>query len=153
LNAQFTDFNEAIRRAVDLALVTNDFPDLEVDLKFDETLPRVHADPVQIGQVVLNLVRNSLVAMEHSAEKRLFIEVLRKDDNVIVSIADTGSGIAPEVHKYLFDPFYTSTNKGMGFGLSLCRSIVSAHFGEIWVEPSPIGAKFMFRLPLDGRGQ
>lgn len=153
LKTQYTDFNDAIRRALDLALVANDLPDLEVDLKLDETLPRVLADPVQIGQVVLNLVRNSLVAMEDSDEKLLLVEVYRKGDFVEVSVLDSGKGIEPDIQKYLFDPFYTSTVKGMGFGLSLCRSIVDAHFGKIWVEPLTIGAKFTFRLPLDGRNQ
>ena len=72
------------------------------------------------------------------------------DEHVQVSVSDTGVGIPLDAQKYVFEPFHASTTKGMGIGLSLCRSIVEAHSGRIWTEPSELGATLVFQLPLRG---
>jgi two-component system, chemotaxis family, sensor kinase Cph1 len=148
LNVDLIDLNDAIRQGVDLAIVASDLPNLKVDMVLDHSLPRVLADRVQITQVVLNLARNSIVAMEQSAEQLLTVEVTRTAQHVLVAVRDTGCGIPVDLQEYLFEPFHASTTMGMGIGLSLCRSILEAHSGKIWVEPSSQGAALIFQLPL-----
>jgi chemotaxis family two-component system sensor kinase Cph1 len=154
LNADYVDLTEAIRQGVNLALVAAELPDLQVSLMLDRRLPRVFADPVQIGQVVLNLCRNSIAAMRDTPRRRLTVEAVHDDESVRVFVRDTGPGIAPEQRQHLFEPFHTSTTRGMGIGLSLCRSIVEAHGGRIWAERLTKGAVFVFQLPIHGaRGE
>ncbi|WP_299849892.1 ATP-binding protein [uncultured Roseovarius sp.] len=148
LNADYIDLNEAIKQGIDLALVSSELTNLQVNLILDQSLPKVLADPVQIGQVVLNLARNSIAAMESSVKQVLTVEVAGSEETVQISVRDTGRGIPSEQQKYLFEPFHASTTKGMGIGLSLCRSIVEAHAGRIWSQTSPSGAIFMFQLPI-----
>ena len=150
LNPDEIDLNDAIKQGIDLALVSSDLPRLEVNLLLDPRLPRVLADPVQIGQVVLNLARNSITAMEDAPRQKLTVEVIRTGDTVDVQVRDTGHGIPAEQQAHLFEPFHASTTRGMGIGLSLCRSIVEAHGGRIWSEPTTGGAVFVFQLPIRG---
>ena len=148
LNADFIDLNQAIKQGIDLALVSCELPNLKVNLLLDHGLPLVLADPVQIGQVILNLARNSFTAMENSKSQVLTVNVTMSGDYVQVSVRDTGRGIPEDAHKYIFEPFHASTTKGMGIGLSLCRSIVEAHSGRIWAEPTADGATLAFQLPF-----
>ncbi|WP_297772954.1 ATP-binding protein [uncultured Roseovarius sp.] len=150
LNAEYIDLNKAIRQGIDLALVSVELPRLQVNLLLDHDNLRVMADPVQIGQVVLNLARNSIAAMQGSDMQKLTVEVIRAGQSVKVYVRDTGHGVLPEQHNHLFEPFYTSTTQGMGIGLSLCRSIIEAHEGRIWSEPTKNGAVFVFQLPIEG---
>lgn len=148
LNADYIDINEAIKQGLELALVSRDLPALNVELLLDETLPLILADPVQIGQVILNLARNSIRAMEQAQHQILTVCSEMVDDTVRITVSDTGSGIPADVQRYIFDPFHSSTTKGMGIGLSLCRSIVEAHSGRIWVVPSESGATISFEVPI-----
>lgn len=148
LNTEYIDLNKVIQQGVDLALVTCQLPDLKVNVRQDLTIPKVLADPVQIGQVMLNLARNSIAAMKHSDNQVLTIGVTQQTGFVQVTVSDSGSGIPADVAKYIFEPFHTSTTKGMGIGLSLCRSIIEAHSGKIWFEPSQSGAILSFKLPI-----
>lgn len=108
----------------------------------------VIADKVQIQQVVLNLMRNSLDCMVGSPVKTLTVATaLDNDDMVEVSVTDTGPGISPEVASRLFQPFVTTKAEGMGVGLSICRTIIEAHGGKIWFEPGP-GGGTSFRFTL-----
>ena len=108
----------------------------------------VQADKVQIQQVMLNLVRNALEAMETSQRRELLILTEVMDDWMLaVSIADTCPGIAPEIAAQLFQPFVTTKRQGMGVGLSISRTIVEAHGGKISVEPNP-GGGTVFRFSL-----
>nr|WP_261368090.1 ATP-binding protein [Pseudosulfitobacter koreense] len=147
LNADYIDVMPAIRQGVDLATVASQLPRLKIDIAAQDELPQVLADPVQIGQVILNLVRNSISAMRTSQTQALTISVTRDNGDVQVLIQDTGPGIPTEMQNYIFEPFHASTTKGMGIGLSLCRSIVQAHGGSIWVQPSEVGATIGFTLP------
>ncbi|MAY45506.1 MAG: hypothetical protein CML65_09665, partial [Rhodobacteraceae bacterium] len=148
LNAEFTDLNAAILQGIDLAVMPNDLSRLRVDLKLDPDLPQVWADPVQIGQVVLNLARNSIAAMAESDRQVLTVTSSRQGDTIRVAVHDTGPGIPPHRRRTLFEPLYASTSAGMGIGLSLCRSIVEAHGGRIRVQPSDNGATLEFQLPM-----
>jgi len=106
-------------------------------------------DKVQIQQVVVNLMRNAIEAMELSHRRELTISAaMNEDGTVVISIVDTGPGIAPEVAARLFQPFVTTKAQGMGVGLSICRSIVEAHNGKLWAEPNPDGGTvFRFTVP------
>lgn len=109
----------------------------------------VLADRIQIQQVLVNLIRNAIEVMaDHKGPRSLEVtSAARSDDTVEVSVADTGPGLAPEVAAHLFQPFVTTKQKGMGLGLSICRTIVEAHGGRIWVEPAPRGGTvFHFTL-------
>lgn len=150
INADYIDLNDVIKRGVDLALVTNELPHLKVKFALKKDTPKVFADPVQIGQVVLNLVRNSLNAMAQTDPQVVTISSKLTGDFIQISVNDTGHGIADELRNHLFDPFHTSTTKGMGIGLSLCRSIVEAHSGKIWLGTADSGATFVFELPIAG---
>lgn len=150
LNADYIDLNATIKQSIGLALVSRDLPDLRVEYRLDPDLPPIFADPVQIGQVILNLALNSITAMKETTQKILTLDVKLVDEHVQVSVSDTGVGIPLDAQKYVFEPFHASTTKGMGIGLSLCRSIVEAHSGRIWTEPSELGATLVFQLPLRG---
>lgn len=110
-------------------------------------VPMIRADPVQIQQVMANLLRN---AIEASAEplKPLLIRVQLDRDNVVVAVRDHGVGLADG--KTVFEPFVTTKETGMGMGLAICRSIIEAHGGRIWVVPNEAqGVTFSFSLPID----
>jgi two-component system sensor kinase FixL len=115
----------------------------------EPNLPPVIADRVQVQQVLVNLLRNAIEAMEASPVRDLTLGTVRWDSMVAVSVADTGSGIAPSIEAQLFQPFVTTKSEGMGIGLSVCRAIVEAHGGRLWVEPNPGGGSvFWFTLPV-----
>jgi two-component system, LuxR family, sensor kinase FixL len=98
--------------------------------------------------VLLNLVRNALEAMQDSPRRELRITSAPASDGMVeVSVADTGSGIAPEIADQLFQPFMTTKKDGLGVGLSLSRNIIEAHHGRIEVEPNP-GGGTIFRFSL-----
>jgi two-component system sensor kinase FixL len=108
----------------------------------------VLADKVQIQQVLLNLIRNAVEAMEKSQKRELVISTtMDNEDMVAISVSDTGTGIAPEAASQLFQPFFTTKRQGMGVGLSISRTIIEAHGGRISVAPNPAGGT-IFRFTL-----
>jgi two-component system sensor histidine kinase DctS len=112
--------------------------------------PQVLADRILVEQVVLNLVRNAMEAMNQAPRSAREVEVFIQadDDEVLVRVIDHGPGIAPEVAEQLFTPFFTTKDEGMGMGLNICRSIIEFHRGRLWFEPNPEGgAVFQFTLP------
>lgn len=144
------DLHAVIRQSLELALMASSEDRCDVVFEFERDLPAVLADPVQIGQVILNLVRNSLTAM-HGLEKRILTIATRSVGPMVeVSIKDTGVGIASDMAATLFEPFHNSTTSGMGIGLSLCRSIVEAHGGRIGTKPALPETEFIFTLKING---
>jgi signal transduction histidine kinase len=116
------------------------------------SLPKVHGDRVQLQQVLVNLITNAIHAMAARDEPRVLSirSEAYKDGGVLVSVADTGLGVDPADISRIFNPLFTTKRDGMGMGLAMCRSIVEAHDGRLWVTPNtPHGAVFHFTLSVD----
>jgi PAS domain S-box-containing protein len=112
--------------------------------------PEITGDRVQLQQVLMNLILNSIDAMKAVEGRReIAIRSLRTgEDQILVSVSDTGIGLPPEQADHLFDTFFTTKPHGTGMGLSISRSIIAAHGGRVWAEPNePCGAVFWFTLP------
>jgi C4-dicarboxylate-specific signal transduction histidine kinase len=152
------DLNTMLREAVQL--VRHDTIRRRVEIRFALTHESlvVFGDRVQLQQVALNLVLNALEALADrplGAERVVLIETARAATHTaIVTIRDTGPGIAPERQAAIFEPFITSKPNGLGVGLSISRTIVEAHGGVIWCESDPAvgGSAFMVAFPL-GNGR
>ena len=138
-----------IEDASTLALMGARENGIAVSFRLDPGADLVLADRIQIQQVLVNLIRNAIeVMIESPGERRLEIAtVVGPQGHNEISVGDTGSGLAPEVAAHLFQPFVTTKRKGMGLGLSICRTIVEAHGGRIWVEQPPSGGT-IFRFTL-----
>jgi two-component system sensor kinase FixL len=138
-----------IEDASTLALIGAKENGVEVSFRLDAAADLVLADRIQIQQVLVNLIRNALEVMVETSKRRELeiATVANGDETVEVSVADTGAGLAPEVAAQLFQPFVTTKRKGMGLGLSICRTIVEAHGGRIWVDLRP-GGGTVFRFTL-----
>jgi two-component system sensor kinase FixL len=137
-----------IEEASALALVGAKEHGIKVLIHIDPDLPTAEVDRVQIQQVLLNLIRNAVEAMEGREVRELSVGTMMADGAVLVSVADTGGGIPPEIESKLFQPFVTTKSEGMGIGLSVCRTIVEAHGGRLWVERNAGGGSvFRFTVP------
>jgi C4-dicarboxylate-specific signal transduction histidine kinase len=138
-----------IWEAYDLALADLKAANTEIVLHLDASDDFVLADRVQIQQVLVNLIRNAREAMINSDHRFLTISTEVKRDVVQTEVADTGHGLPDSINADLFEPFTTSTSGGMGVGLSISRSIIQAHHGQLLAQPNPGGgAIFTFTLPL-----
>jgi two-component system sensor kinase FixL len=140
-----------IEEALALGVIGASARGARVHLNLEPTLPSVSVDRVQIQQVLVNLMRNSIDAMQKASQRELSISAMRQDDNaVLISVADTGSGIAPEIANKLFGAFVSTKQEGMGVGLSICKAIIENHGGRIWHDASVTnGATFRFTLPIE----
>lgn len=120
-----------------------------IETKVEEDLPPIAFDRVQIQQILVNLMRNAVEAMQTSSGTRtLSVRACGKADLVQVEVSDTGAGI--EQPEKIFDPFFTTKESGMGMGLAISRSIAESHGGRLWVEENKgSGATFIFTLPIE----
>jgi len=143
------DVKKLVEEASALALVGAKDKGVRVRFDFDPRADFVLADKVQIQQVLLNLMRNAIEAMEDSERRELVVATsLEPEELVEIRVSDTGAGVAPEVSAQLFQPFITTKRQGMGVGLSISRTIVEAHGGSISCRPNPGGGTvFAFSLP------
>ncbi len=143
------DVRKLVEEASALALVGAKDRGVLVRFAFDPRVDYVLADKVQVQQVLLNLMRNAIEAMEESERRELVVSAVSEADNLVaINVADTGTGLAPEVTAQLFQPFITTKRDGMGVGLSISRTIVEAHGGSIVARPNPGGGTvFSFTLP------
>ncbi len=142
-----------IREASTLAIA--DAKHNGVSIRFDIGDPgSILVNKVQIQQVIVNLVRNAIEAMETTERRELTIGLATRGDWAELSVSDTGSGLSPEMNDRLFKPFSSTKSHGMGIGLSVCREIVEAHDGKISAAPNPAGGMvFRFTLPLVRNGE
>ena len=132
------DMRRLVEEACALALVGAKEAGVHFTLRFDNDLPPVLADKIQIQQVLVNLIRNAIEAMQQTETRELTVSVSASDANMAqISVRDTGSGITPEILPQLFQPFVTSKPHGMGVGLSISRTIAESHGGRLWAEPGP----------------
>jgi signal transduction histidine kinase len=126
--------------------------DVELQLR-DSAPPKVMVDGTQLEIVIYNLVTNSLEAFEAAGmrpalPRRIAVSAEARGTDVVISVDDSGPGIAPSVTSRLFDPFVTSKPSGMGLGLSLSRRLLRHQGGDLWSEPSHLGgARFVVRIP------
>jgi two-component system sensor kinase FixL len=146
---QVEDVKKLVEEASTLALVGAKDRGVRVLFNFDRNIEYVLADKVQVQQVLLNLMRNAIEAMEEARTRDLTISTAPTQNEMIeISVADTGTGIAPEISAQLFQPFITTKRYGMGVGLSISRTIIEAHGGSIIAKPNPGGGTvFTVTLP------
>jgi C4-dicarboxylate-specific signal transduction histidine kinase len=143
--------NGAIREVIELTRVEATKNGVAVRTELAEGLPIVEADRVGLQQVMLNLIINAVEAMSgvtEGARDLLVSSEKAGSDGVLVTVRDSGPGLAPAMLERPFDAFYTTKATGLGLGLSICRSIIEAHDGRLWAEANvPRGAVFQFTLP------
>jgi two-component system sensor kinase FixL len=144
------DLSKMVEEATALGLVGAKEDGIKVHIALSADPLPVFIDKVQIQQVVFNLIRNSVEAMADSDARALTVTTARADCGMaLAAIGDSGPGLAPAVAEQLFQPFVTTKEKGMGLGLSICRSIVEAHGGRLWATPNPErGVTFQFSIPM-----
>lgn len=150
------NINDLIEEAGALALIDANEEGVKANFQFDPSLPDVMVVKVQVQQVLLNLMRNAIEAMDGFDRKQLVVSAVKsptdKDEEgtpmVEISVADTGSGISETIAEQLFQPFVTTKATGMGVGLSISRRLVEAHGGRMWVEPNVEGGT-VFRFTLE----
>ncbi len=152
-NRTSLDLNELIGEALTLTRGDLQRHRILVQAEPAPKLPPVRGDRIQLQQVLLNLITNAIDAMVAKDGARVLR--VRSDLNdgggVIVSVADTGTGIGSPEFDRIFDPLFTTKSGGMGMGLAICRSIIEAHDGRLWAAPNkPEGAVFQFMLRADG---
>ena len=144
------DISELIREAIAVVRGELQTHQISVQAELIERLPRVNGDRVQLQQVLLNLITNAIDSMAAKDGTRVLRVTSRVHDSygVIVSIEDTGPGVGSKDIDRIFNPLFTTKPDGLGMGLSICRSILEAHDGRLWVTPNrPRGAVFQFVLP------
>jgi signal transduction histidine kinase len=125
---------------------------IDVQLHLARSLPAIHGDRVELQQVLLNLVLNACESMTGNADRQRRLEIAadrRDDDFVCISVLDSGRGLEPQHLERIFEPFFTTKANGLGIGLSICRSIISAHRGSLWATRNDdCGAAFHFTVPI-----
>ncbi len=146
------DINDIVREAANFARLEARSKGVQIRIQLGEDLPAVDVDVIQIEQVILNLLRNSIEAMDamsNGGERRLVIHTWSKmPGSVDVAVWDTGPGFAAEDQEHVFDAFFTTKAQGMGMGLSISRSIVEAHGGRLSAATNSLGgAVFHFSVP------
>jgi signal transduction histidine kinase len=143
------DVRQVVEEAAALALLGAEGRGVHLEMDLASDTPLVFVDKVQIQQVLVNLIRNAVEAMQGTPHPELLVRTGMSGDRMVeVSVADSGPGLAAEVRQKLFEPFVTTKTAGMGVGLSICRGIVEAHGGRMWLADRPRGADFHFTLPV-----
>jgi two-component system sensor kinase FixL len=152
VHAQAVDINQLIAETA--ALTRNEFQTSNTTIRFSlaDNLPPVWADPIQIQQVVLNLLMNAKEAMDQAgaSPREILVQTGKEDgENVEVSVRDRSAGFPSEDLEKIFDPFYTTKTAGMGLGLAISRSIIASLGGKVWAAPNPDqGITLAFTLPI-----
>jgi PAS domain S-box-containing protein len=143
------DVNEIIREMIVLLGSDATRYDVSIQTELAKDLPKVMGDRVQLQQVLMNLMTNSIDAMKDlDGTRELIISSRAEDGQLMISVSDTGVGLPPTQAHQIFDAFFTTKPQGTGMGLRIGRSIVESHGGRLWAAAnSPRGARFCFTLP------
>jgi len=138
------DLNRLIRDVVQLLRDEAERLGVSIHLELCEKPLRLRVDPVQMQQLLLNLVTNGMEATMNTARARelTICSTVNIAGHPMITVRDNGSGLSEQIRERMFDPFFTTKPQGTGIGLSICRSIVEAHDGRIWVDALEEGAAF-----------
>jgi C4-dicarboxylate-specific signal transduction histidine kinase len=154
LERRSLDLNEVVMDALRIASADAVLRSCQLDTSLDANLPAIDGDPVQLQQVLLNLVINAFDAMQGTVPSRRKVLISTQsngDGTVRTSVRDYGIGISQEMRERLFDPFFSTKSEGLGMGLAIVRSIIEGHSGTITAENvDDGGARFEFVLPANG---
>jgi C4-dicarboxylate-specific signal transduction histidine kinase len=153
---ELVDVNEAIREMIVLLRSEATRYNITVRMQLAADLPRIMGDRVQLQQVLMNLIVNSIDAMkEVDGARELAVKSQRTEkEEVLVSVSDSGVGLPVQQADQIFKAFFTTKRHGTGMGLSISRSIVESHGGRLWAaDNSPRGASFCFSLPTKGEAR
>ena len=147
---QPVDIRRLIDEALEVTLLGNDGAAVEVVRDEMPDQPALEADPIQIQQILINLIRNGIEAVKSRDERWIRIATRTADGRLLVEVEDSGAGIPGETVRNLFKAFSTSKKTGLGLGLAISRSIAQNHGGDLLVEPGGggRGATFVLSLPL-----
>lgn len=142
---------EILNEAVRLVQEDSSKRRVTVESEIGEELPKISVDPIQVQEVLINLITNAMEAMEGGPrEPRLIIRATADRREMLIQVIDNGPGV--DDPENIFEPFISTKTKGMGIGLAVSRSIIEAHEGQLWAENNPdFGARFALRLPLAKR--
>jgi C4-dicarboxylate-specific signal transduction histidine kinase len=152
LKRELVDVNEVIREMIDLMRGEATRYSISVLAELAADLPKVMGDRVQLQQVVMNLIVNSIDAMKdvHGTRELALKSQRAENEQITVRVSDTGVGLPPQQKDQIFNAFFTTKVHGTGMGLSISRSIVESHSGRLWAaDNSPRGASFCFTLPTN----
>lgn len=145
------DANRLIKEVLKRSLSEVKLARVSIRTEFDERLPLVTGCPVQLEQVISNLIANAIDAMSTITDRERVLRItsaLHGTDEILVSVEDSGTGMAPNSKGRIFEPFFTTKPDGMGMGLMFCRSVIEAHGGRLWMSDNePNGAIFHFTIP------
>jgi PAS domain S-box-containing protein len=145
------DIKEIIQEVI--TLLRNELKRNRIQLRTElaANLPRVQGDAVQLQQVLINLIMNAVEAMQLSTEqpRKLLIRSAKNSDGIFVQVQDSGPGIEPALADGIFEPFFTTKADGIGMGLSISRSIIESHGGQLSLVSASQGALFQFTLPIN----
>jgi two-component system sensor kinase FixL len=148
------DVNKVVEEASAIALIGTESFGISVRTDYGNNVGQAVIDRIQIQQVVTNLIRNAIDAMRESSERRLTITTEKIDGMIEVRVEDTGIGIPESIRKKLFEPFVTTKPDGTGIGLTISKSIIDSHQGEILTESkNGPGSIFVMRVPAGGDGE
>ena len=150
MNREVIDVGEIIRETLDLLHAEAVRYNVSVRTELPADLPKIVGDRVQLQQVAMNLILNSIEAMKdvHGTREMLISAQPAENVQILVSVSDTGVGVPSELAEQIFNPFFTTKAHGTGMGLRISRSIIESHGGRLWVDvPSGRGATFQFALP------
>lgn len=147
-NLEFLDLRDVVSDVLGFLETDTRAVDVDMECALGQG-GRIFADPIQVQQVVLNLITNALDAMEGCEDKALRVELEVRDNVVVLAVTDSGSGIPLETRKSIFDPFFTTKEKGLGMGLAICKTIAEVHGGTLALGGSNAsGTTMVFTLPI-----
>jgi signal transduction histidine kinase len=144
------DLNDLIEEMIGLLHPTASRRAISIHTDLDSDLAMITADRVQLQQVLMNLMLNSIEAMKQTGGKLTLCSKSTADGQILISVSDSGIGLPGQEPERVFEAFFTTKSQGTGMGLSISRRIIDAHGGRLWASNNPgRGATFQFSLPIE----